>query len=167
MRERFEMLEEQLAWVKAYFDHPEEGYEGSRYRFTGYDAHPRARTEGRRLMVGGSGAVKTPTLAGRYCEEFNLYLHDAEGIEARLGVMRAAAEEAGRDPAGILISTCVPLIGGDSEDELLEHATAIASRRPPACQAIVTMIASISRSGAPVRASSSPVKTMSKGTLIA
>ncbi|NND84214.1 MAG: LLM class flavin-dependent oxidoreductase [Acidimicrobiia bacterium] len=132
MGERFEMLEEQLAWVKAYFDHPEEGYEGSRYRFTGYDAHPRARTEGRRLMVGGSGAVKTPTLAGRYCEEFNLYLHDAEGIEARLGVMRAAAEEAGRDPAGILISTCVPLIGGDSEDELLEHATAIASRRPGA-----------------------------------
>lgn len=128
MGERFQMLEEQLAWVKAYFDDPEGGYEGERYRFTGYDAQPRARATGRRLMVGGSGAVKTPTLAGKYCEEFNLYVHDAEGIEARLGVMRAAAEAAGRDPSDILISTCVPLLGGDSEDELLEYVTSMMGR---------------------------------------
>ena len=132
MGERFEMLEEHLAWIKTYFDQPEEGYEGQRYRFTGYDAHPRARAEGRRLMVGGSGALKTPTLAGTYCDEFNLYVHDAEGVEARLGVMRAAAAQAGRDPSDILISTCVPLVGGDTEAELLEHATTIAARRPGA-----------------------------------
>lgn len=130
--ERFEMLEEHLAWVKAYFDDPEGGYEGARFRFTGYDAHPRARTTGRRLMVGGSGAVKTPTLAGRYCEEFNLYVHDAEGVESRLAVMREAAEAAGRDPSGILVSTCVPLIGGDDESELLTHATSMLARRPGA-----------------------------------
>lgn len=128
MGERFEMLEEYLAWVRAYFDDPEGGYEGARYRFTGYDAQPRARRTGRRLMVGGSGAVRTPTLAGRYCEEFNLYAHDAEAIEARLGVMRSAAEGAGRDPLQILISTCVPLIGGDSEDELLEHTASMVGR---------------------------------------
>lgn len=129
VRERFEMLEEQLAWITTYFDDPESGYEGDRYRFTGYDAHPRARRHGRRLMVGGSGPVKTPTLAGRYCDEFNLYVHDAEGIGARLGVMREAAEAAGRDPSAILVSTCVPLVGGDSEEELVAHAREIAGRR--------------------------------------
>ncbi len=127
--ERFEMLEEQLAWIKGYFDDPEAGFEGDRYRFMGYDAHPRARREGRRLMVGGSGAVKTPTLAGRYCEEFNLYVHARGEIDARLEVMRSAAQDAGRDPDAIFISTCVPLIGGNSEEELLGHAKDIASRR--------------------------------------
>ncbi len=129
MTTRFGWLEEAFGFVKSYFDEPEAGFEGEHYRFTGFDAHPRARQTGRRLLIGGSGANRTPAMAGTYCDEFNLYHHSPEGIAARLGVMRRAAEEAGRDPDAILVSTCMPVVGGDTEDELKEAARALAKAR--------------------------------------
>ena len=129
MATRFGWLEDAFGYVKAYFDSPEDGFEGNHYRFEGFDSHPRARQTGRRLLVGGSGAVKTPTLAGTFCDEFNLYHHSPDGIAARVAVMREAAEKAGRDPDAILISTCMPMIGGDTEDELKEAARAVAGAR--------------------------------------
>lgn len=125
---RFAQLADAIAYVHKYFDKPEDGHDGEFYRFTGFDSHPRARQEGRRLLIGGSGALKTPTLAGMHADEFNLYHHDPEGIAERIQVMRRAAEEAGRDPDAILISTCMPMIGGDTESELLEVATGLAKR---------------------------------------
>ncbi len=126
---RFDRLAEAFAYVHRYFDRPEDGFDGTYYRFTGFDSHPRARRTGRRLLIGGSGAVKTPTLAGMHADEFNLYHHEADGIGQRLDTMRRAAEQAGRDPDRILISTCLPVLGGDSDAELLEAATAMAGRR--------------------------------------
>lgn len=117
LKERFEMLDEQLGYVRAYFDDPEGGYESSRWSFKGYDAQPRARA-GLRLMAGGGGPVKTPTLAGKYCDEFNLYHHTPEGIAERLKVARAAAEAAGRNFDNVLISTSLPAFGVDSEAEI-------------------------------------------------
>ena len=64
--------------------------------------------------------LKTPTLVGRFGDEFNLYHHTPDGVAARLDVMRRAAEEAGRDPDAILISTCMPTIGGADEAEIDE-----------------------------------------------
>jgi len=125
---RFAQLADAFAYVHKYFDDPKSGYEGEYFRFTGFDSHPRARAEGRRLLIGGSGAQKTPTLAGRHADEFNLYHHEPDGIAERLDVMRRAAEEAGRDPEAILISTCLPMIGGDTESELLAVATGLAAR---------------------------------------
>lgn len=117
LKERFEMLDEQLGYVRAFFDDPEAGYESSRWSFKGYDAQPRART-GLRLMTGGGGPKKTPTLAGKYCDEFNLYHHTPEGIADRLKVARAAAEAAGRDFDDVLISTSLPALGVDHESEI-------------------------------------------------
>jgi len=125
---RFAQLADAFGYVHGYLDRPEQGYEGDYYRFTGFDSHPKARRNGRRLLIGGSGAFKTPTLAGRHADEFNLYHHDPDGIAERIAVMRRAAEESGRDPDGILISTCLPMIGGDSETELLEVAAGLAAR---------------------------------------
>lgn len=125
---RFARLAEAFAYVHRYFDAPESGFEGEFYRFTGFDSHPRARREGRRLLIGGSGARKTPTLAGKHADEFNLYHHQPEGIAARIEVMRRAAEDAGRDPDGILISTCLPMIGGDSEADVRAVAAGLAER---------------------------------------
>ncbi len=126
---RFEWLDEALAYVRTYFDTPQEGFTGRHYRFTGFDSHPRARRHGRRLLTGGSGGVKTPTLAGTYCDEFNVYHHTASGVAARLAVMREAAVRAGRDPDDILISTCLPVLGGDTEDEVVEAVRSVAASR--------------------------------------
>lgn len=125
---RFAQLADAFAYVHKYFDNPQGGHEGEFFRFTGFDSHPKARREGRRLLIGGSGAAKTPTLAGMYADEFNLYHHEPKGIAERIEVMRRAAEEAGRDPDAILISTCMPMLGGDSDAELLEAAAGLARR---------------------------------------
>ena len=125
---RFAQLAEAFAYVHRYFDEPESGFEGEFYRFTGFDSHPKARREGRRLLIGGSGAIKTPTLAGKHADEFNLYHHDPVGIAERVEVMRQAAHDAGRDPDAILISTCLPMIGGDSESEIAAVAAGLAKR---------------------------------------
>ncbi len=128
LKERFEMLEDQLGYVRAYFDDPESGYTSDRWRFKGYDAQPRARAD-LRLMVGGGGAVKTPTLAGKYCDEFNLYHHKPEGIAERLAVARKAAESAGRDFDNVLISTSLPALGVDSSSEIDDLLDEIVSLR--------------------------------------
>lgn len=138
---RFAQLADAFGYVHRYFDDPTSGYEGKFYRFTGYDSHPRARSEGRRLLIGGSGALKTPTLAGQYADEFNLYHHDPDGITQRIEVMRQAAEQAGRDPDSILISTCLPMIGGDSESELLAVAEGLASRGSKTADELMTAYA--------------------------
>lgn len=124
-RTRFAHLAEAMEYVHTYFDQPDKGFEGDHYQFVGFDSHPRARRTGRRLLVGGSGAVKTPTLAGRYADEYNLYHHQPDGIAERLEVMRRSAEDSQRDPDAIRISTCLPMIGGDSEDELIEVVAAM------------------------------------------
>ena len=117
MGTRFDWLEDALGYLRVFLDDPTQGYEGRFWSLQPQDIQPRAR-DGLRLMVGGGGATKTPTLTGRYADEFNLYHHDADGIAARLDVMRQAATEAGRDPEAVFLTTCYPTIGGADEAEI-------------------------------------------------
>lgn len=120
MATRFEWLEDALGYLRTYLDDPSQGHVGTVWSLqAGHDLQPRARAD-LRLMVGGGGAEKTPTLVGRYGDEYNLYHHDPDGVAARLDVMRRAAEAAGRDPDRVLISTCLPMIGGADEAEIDE-----------------------------------------------
>ena len=114
---RYEWLEDALGYLRAYVDDPAAGYRGTRWSLEALDVHPRTRP-GLRLMVGGSGATRTPTLAGRYGGEYNLYHHTDEGVRARIDVMRRAAEAAGRDPDAIRITTCVQVIAGADAEEV-------------------------------------------------
>lgn len=115
--DRFAMLEDALGYLRAMIDAPQSGYSGTRWSFEGLDLHPRIRPDVR-LLVGGGGAAKTPDLVGRFAGEYNLYHHEAAGIAERLEVMRRAAASAGRDPDEILISTCLPTIGGADQAEI-------------------------------------------------
>jgi alkanesulfonate monooxygenase SsuD/methylene tetrahydromethanopterin reductase-like flavin-dependent oxidoreductase (luciferase family) len=125
---RFEWLEDALGYLRAYVDDPAAGYRGVRWSLEGLDIHPRTRAD-LRLMVGGGGEEKTPTLVGRYADEYNLYHHTREGVEARLEVMRRAAEAAGRDPDAIKITTCVQTIAGADAAEVDEFLADFARAR--------------------------------------
>jgi alkanesulfonate monooxygenase SsuD/methylene tetrahydromethanopterin reductase-like flavin-dependent oxidoreductase (luciferase family) len=125
---RFAWLEDALGYLRVYLDDPERGYHGDRWSLRGIDLHPRARPD-LRLMVGGGGASKTPSLVGRFADEYNLYHHSADGIAERLDVMRRAAQAAGRDPDAVLITTCYPMIGGADEAEIDEFLGDLADRR--------------------------------------
>jgi alkanesulfonate monooxygenase SsuD/methylene tetrahydromethanopterin reductase-like flavin-dependent oxidoreductase (luciferase family) len=126
--ERFDLLEEALGYVSAAFDGG--SFHGERFNFTG-DAEPRPR--GVRLMVGGGGPRRTPTLAGRYADEFNHGLAPADEIAPKIATMRAAAEEAGRNPEAITVSVMGPVITGadPSAYRTVLEATASAVGRPP------------------------------------
>lgn len=111
---RFDMLEEALRYLRAAFADPPQSFRGDHYAFEAFDMSPRPELK---LLVGGTGRVKTPTLAGRYCDEFNGYPAPEADYAAKVKVARDAAVQAGRDPDALLISSSGALVAGDTEDE--------------------------------------------------
>jgi alkanesulfonate monooxygenase SsuD/methylene tetrahydromethanopterin reductase-like flavin-dependent oxidoreductase (luciferase family) len=104
--ERFDRLAEALAYIRTVFDGGGT-VEGEYYSLSAPWVSP-AASDGLRIVIGGEGMVKTPTLAGRFADEYNMFVTDPETIGRRVTVMRQAAEAAGRDPDAILISMAGP-----------------------------------------------------------
>ncbi len=114
MSERYEMMEEALAYIRAMA--AGEAFEGNHYALQARDLHPRP-SDRFGLVVGGRGAVKTPTLAGRYADEYNAYPDSPEGLRGRIGLARRQAAAAGRDPDALMISSAgAVLVGTDEAD---------------------------------------------------
>lgn len=85
-----------------------------------------------RLVVGGSGTRRTPTLAGTYADEFNVFPAEAS-IESRVETARNAARAAGRDPESLRISMAFPLVVGADQVEVdarIEEAAASRNADP-------------------------------------
>ena len=123
--ERFEMLEDALGYLEAALAAEPTAYKGKYYSLDALRIQP--RPIGRpRLLVGGTGSVKTPRLAGRFADEYNCYLAGEEEYADRLRRARDAAHAAGRDPANLKITTSAVVIGGvtqaDYEDRFGEFA---------------------------------------------
>ncbi len=113
VQERFERLEETLAYLRAALADEPTGFQGKYYRLAEF--LPQPRPGNLRLVVGGQGAKRTPHLAGRFADEFNVFPGPVAWSE-RIERARAAAEEAGRDPDHLLISTAFPaLVAADRE----------------------------------------------------
>lgn len=123
LRERFARLEESLRYLRTAFSGGGT-FEGEYYRFDLPAIHPPA-SPGLEIVIGGTGERKTPTLAGRYGDEYNMFVTDKESLDARLGVFRAAAADAGRSPDSILVSFAGPAFVYGSEEE---HRAALETR---------------------------------------
>lgn len=128
MGTRFEWLEDALGYLRTYLDDPTTGYDGTFWSLGAQELKPDAR-KGLRLMVGGGGPRKTPTLVGRYANEYNLYHHERDGIAERMDVMRQSAQDVGRDPDQIMITTCYPMVGGVDEAEIEQFLGDMGERR--------------------------------------
>ena len=122
---RFEMLEEALQYLRAAFSDPPESFHGEHYTFEAFDMNPRPHL---RLIVGGTGAVKTPTLAGRYCDELNAYPAPEANFAAKVRTAREAAADAGRDPDALMISSSGVLVAGDTEADYRTRLEQFAAR---------------------------------------
>lgn len=105
--ERFDRFAEALAYVRAAFDGGT-GFSGEHYQLDPIDVLP--RPDHVPIIVGGSGMKKTPTLAGRFADEYNMFVTDRDTLEQRLTVMRKAASEHGRNPDDVLISFAGPAV---------------------------------------------------------
>lgn len=124
--ERFDRLTETLQYLKAAF-----GGAGARFdgRYYSLDADVYPTPTGTRLIVGGSGNQKTPTLAGTHADEYNHFVTTPEKLAPKVAVMRRAAEEAGRDPDAIAISMMGPVFVGRDEAEYRSVIEAAAAER--------------------------------------
>jgi len=129
LSERFDRYEEQLTvitglWntsVGETFD-----FEGTHYRLSGSPALPKpVQDVGIPIIVGGAGRKRTPRLAARYADEFNVPFASVEDNIRLFAGVRQACEEAGRDPASLVFSSALVLCVGKDEAELARRAAAI------------------------------------------
>lgn len=111
LAERFDLLENHLAYVRTAVEPGESSHEGEHFSLQPLELHPPA-SHGVKIVVGGGGPTKTPRLAGMYADEFNVYARPPDEMADRIAKAKAAAEDAGRDPEALMLSTaCPPLIG--------------------------------------------------------
>lgn len=127
--ERFERLEEQLAIVTGLWETPEGerfSFEGSHYRLADSPALPKPVQRPRPpVVVGGLGRARTPRLAARYADEFNVPFAPVAQFGELTAPVVAACERAGRDPATMILSAAVTLCCGRDEAEFHRRAEAI------------------------------------------
>lgn len=125
-RTRFEMLDECMAYLSAAIAPEARGFKGKHYELAEFDPHP--HPQNLRLLVGGGGGEKTPRLAGRYADEFNIYACHPEQYTARRELATKTAAEAGRDPEAILFSTACPATAARKQTDYRRLLETLAER---------------------------------------
>jgi F420-dependent oxidoreductase-like protein len=127
--ERFDRYEEQLAILTGLWGTPMGetfDFAGEHYRLTGSPALPKPVQDGGiPLIVGGKGRRRTPRLAARHAAEFNVPFESAEENARLFAGVRAACEEAGRDPASVVCSSALVVCVGKDDAEVGRRAAAI------------------------------------------
>jgi F420-dependent oxidoreductase-like protein len=128
-RERFDRFEEQLAVVTGLWGTPPGerfSFEGQHYRLTDSLALPKPVQQPRPpVIIGGLGKKRTPALAARYAEEFNLPFVSVETTREQFARVRAACEEAGREAGSLSWSNALVVCVGSDEAEFRRRAEAI------------------------------------------
>ncbi len=127
--ERFDRLEEQLAIVTGLWATPTGerfSFDGRHYRLEDSPALPKPVQSPRPpLIVGGVGRVRTPRLAARFADEFNVPFHTVPETAEVYDTVQHACETAGRDPATLGMSAAVVVCCGADAAEVRRRAAAI------------------------------------------
>jgi F420-dependent oxidoreductase-like protein len=127
--ERFDNLEDQLAILTGLWATPDGetfSYTGKRHRVSDSPGLPKPTQRPHPpIIIGGKGANRTPSLAARYADEFNLPFVGLEQSEQQLGRVRAACDQIGRDPDALVYSNALTVCCGSDEAELDRRAEAI------------------------------------------
>jgi alkanesulfonate monooxygenase SsuD/methylene tetrahydromethanopterin reductase-like flavin-dependent oxidoreductase (luciferase family) len=127
--ERFGRLAEQLEIITGLWETEPGGtfsFSGSYYTLTGSPALPKPAQRPRPpILVGGAGARRTPRLAARFADEYNIPFASVEDTAAAFGRVRQACQEAGRDPGSLVYSAAQTVVCGRDEAEVARRAAAI------------------------------------------
>ncbi len=127
--ERFGRLEEQLEIITGLWATAEGAtfsFSGTHYALTGSPALPKPAQRPRPpVLVGGDGQRRTPRLAARFADEYNIPFATVEASAAAFGRVREACQEAGRDPGSLVYSAAQTVCCGRDEAELARRAKAI------------------------------------------
>ncbi|MFY1690865.1 LLM class F420-dependent oxidoreductase [Plantactinospora sp. WMMB782] len=132
LSERFDRLTEQLQVVTGLwrtpvgetFDH-----QGTYYRLADSPALPKpVQAAGVPVIVGGKGVRRTPMLAARFADEFNVPFSSADEVARSYAAVAGAAERTGRADSGrdpLVLSAALAVICGRSDAEVRRRAEAI------------------------------------------
>lgn len=132
VRERFERLDEQLAIVTGLWTTPlgqRFSFQGKHYELSDSPALPKpAQSPRPPVIVGGHGKRRTPELAARYADEFNVPFGSVESTGEAYARVRAACAKAGRDAP--VFSAAQTIAVGRTDVEAHRRADAI-GKVPP------------------------------------
>jgi len=126
--ERFDRLEEQLEILTGLWSTPVGStftHEGTHYSLLDSPALPKPVQSPLPVVVGGTGAKRTPALAARFAAEYNVPFHSLEDTAAAFERVRAACRADERDPDSLVYSAAQVLCCGRDEAEIARRAQAI------------------------------------------
>ena len=127
--ERFDRLEEQLTIIRGLWGTPAGGtfeYRGRHFHITGSPALPKpVQRPHPPIIVGGTGLRRTPQLAARYADEFNLPFPPLESVAPAFDRVRQACIATSRDPTSLTYSLALVVCCGTNEAEFRRRAAAI------------------------------------------
>ncbi|WP_333620214.1 TIGR03560 family F420-dependent LLM class oxidoreductase [Dietzia sp.] len=131
VRERFDDLEDSLSALDAWW-YPESSDRSATFDFSGHrleltDSPMLTRPLQERLpiIVGGHGKKRTPSLAARFADEFNVPFASAADTARINANVDAICAEQGRDPKTLLRSAAQVVCCGESNAEIERRAAAI------------------------------------------
>ncbi|WP_406281363.1 LLM class F420-dependent oxidoreductase [Embleya sp. NBC_00896] len=128
-RERFGRLEEQLEILTGLWGTPVGAtfrYDGRHYSLADSPALPKpAQRPHPPILIGGFGAERTPALAARFADEFNIPFGSVESSERQFGRVRDALVRHGRKADDIVFSNVLVACVGKDDAEVASRAAAI------------------------------------------
>ena len=129
LRERFDRYAEQLEIITGLWGTPAGetfDFAGRYYQLSDSPALPKPVQRPRPpVLIGGGGKKRTPELAARFADEFNLPFVDVDTAAAQYERVDAACRAIGRDPGEIARSCALVLCVGKDEAEIARRAAAI------------------------------------------
>ncbi|NED55510.1 LLM class F420-dependent oxidoreductase [Micromonospora aurantiaca] len=138
--ERFDRLAEQLEIVTGLWRTPSDetySFTGEHYRLVDAPALPKpVQQPGPPVIVGGRGPKRTPDLAARYADEFNMPFKSVAETAAAYERVREACDRAGRDASGrapLTLSAGIVVAIGRTDAEAQRRAAPlhVTSALPP------------------------------------
>lgn len=139
LRTRFSLLFETLAFIHSVFGRADAGYLGRHFRLEDIEILPHPTNLP--IIVGGSGMKKTPSIAARFADEYNMFACDADTLAARREVVAKTAAELDRDPAEIKVSITTSAVVGADDAEYRQVLGAAAAGRNMDPSALETLYA--------------------------
>ena len=125
---RFGLLEEQLEILTGFWGTPvgeRYTFDGQHYQLTDSPALPKPVQRDVPIIVGGGGPRRTPRLAARFATEHNQSFPEKSEVVPQMNRVRAACEEAGRDPDELTYSAAFVACVGADEAEVARRAAAL------------------------------------------
>jgi len=128
IRQRFDMYSEQLAIVTGLWETPEGetfSFDGNHYTLSEAPALPKPTQRPRPpVIIGGAGKRRTPRLAARYANEFNIPAANLNTAATQFDRVADACTEAGRDPNEITRSVWLTVAAGVDDTQVNRRAEA-------------------------------------------